>query len=471
MADHNFFRILGKFPGLGTELCYPLRGLTTDPISGSYDFTRANGSHSFLLDKNYSGFDASYITSSDAANNLDITIGHKQVINYNTTLYYSFNISAMTDNFRIEQFGLDHSGDGRNSEVTHISSFYTSSEAIFNALGLTKSNTNNTIKCNHIRLDSNTRNDDPYYPNKFIYTTITELDSQDSYRQKRSFVVQLKMTGSSSSNEGYVETIDINHTDTKAIEINNNGDYCYITGLDIGHQYTSSLAGSGDEADFRKSIYVFYHTSSYADGSGSPSLNTIMIEKLPVTGSVSSGNFSLGLLVDTPSMRQYSSSKQVNDWPSSYLISGGQNSTSFFTSVPSWWVDSFDAANNGNDEINYYKIANSPVNTNYLITYATGYATLQLLTWKDPSDGRTANIGNAMELYTCEKVGSTQPFYYGGGISTNISNTPFLDGNSQYAHYTFPIIKKRIEYQTDCDYTASFFAFNPSASYRAYSIT
>jgi len=479
MADHNFFRILNKFPGVDKELCYPLRGLTTDPISGSYDFTTAYGSHSFLLDKNYSGFDASYITSSAARTGLDVTMGYDQTQNYSNTFYYNFSISAMTDDFRIEQFGLDYQGDGRSSEVTHISSFYTSSEAIFNALGLTKLNASNTIKSQLLRLDSFTRFQVPFNSNTFIYTTLTEVDG---FKDKRSFIVQLKMTGSGVSNKGYVETIDIDNTDTKAIEIDNNGDYCSIIGFDIGHQYTSSLArnrrspvGSGDEADFRKSIYVMYHTASYAGGAGSTSVNTIMIGKLPVTGSVKSTEDSLGLLVDTPSMRQYSSSKQVNNWPSSYLVEGEDyGNYTFFTSVPTYWIKNFDAATGGGDYENYYKNANSPINKNYLITMAGGYVTSQLLTWEDPSDGRTANIGNKVKLHTCEKLSPVKPFDYGGGINySNISNTPFLDGNSfnPDAHYSFPITKKRDTYGTDADYTSSFFAFNPSASYNAYELT
>lgn len=480
MADHNFFRILNKYPGspiLG--LCYPLSGLSQMPISGSYSYGTGNGgaasfSHAFELDKNFSGFDASYITSSNAMNNFDCVTSHYQGIDMMNTLYYHFQVGSatsstntMVNNFRLEQFKLNYPGDGRNSEVSHLSSFYTSSEAIFNALGLTKLNSNNFIESHFIRINESDRD--------YVYTTLTEMNYESfTYRPKRSWVVQLKLTGSISSglnqNKGYIETIDINNTDTKAIEIDNNGDYCGLLGFDIGYQYTSSLA-SENGVDFKKSIYVLYHTASYAGSNGSTRSNTIMIEKLPVTSSV--GTSEIGLLVDTPSMRQYSSSLQVNDWPSSFLV-GGDGYYSLFQAVPSWWVDSFDAPSGGGS-INDWKDAGSPVNTNYIIAQVGGYATYQLLTWKDPSDGRTSNISNPVELYTCEKLPPHIPYLYNtfstyAGSQRSISNAPHLDGNvgNNTAYYTIPSINIRSGYLIESDYTASFFQFTPSASYSSH---
>ncbi len=501
MADHNFFRILNKYPGspiLG--LCYPLSGLSQMPISGSYSYSTGKGgaasfSHAFELDKNYSGFDASYITSSTAATYFDSVTSHNQIYDnsiyqYYNTLYYHFHVgdyyfgaSNMTDNFRLEQFRLDYTGDGRSSGVSHLSSFYTSSEAIFNALGLTKSHPNNYIRSKFIRIDEGQGNFDTRTAARdYVYTTLTELDSQVSYGPRRSWIVQLKLTGSGTSqasnfNQGFVETIDINNTDTKAIEIDNNGDFCGILGFDIGYQYTSSLA-SENGVDFKKSIYILYHTASYAGGSGGDNVNTIHIEKLPVTSSIGSGGTPFGLLYNLPTMRQYSSSLQVNDWPSSFLM-GGDGIVPFST-VPSWWVESFDGDTGGGDFENDWKNNGSPVNTNYIISQVGGYATYQLITFKDPSDGRTSNISNPVELYTCEKLPPHIPylnqlFATNAGSFKSISKQPHLDNpgsaTNTTAYYTIPFTDVQSGYQVDSTYTASFFRFTPSASYTYYNQT
>jgi len=496
MADHNFFRILNKFPGASTELCYPLRGLSQLPISGSYSYGTGQGggasfSHAFELDKNYSGFDASYITSSAAATYFDSVASHGQILDFNTnqyynTLYYHFHVgnyyggsNNMTDNFRLEQFRLNHIGDGRSSEVSHLSSFYTSSEAIFNALGFTKSHPNNYIQSEFIRIDEGQGTEERRTAARdYVYTTLTEMDSQDSQRPKRSWIVQLKLTGSNSPqqsnfNQGLIETIDINNTDTKAIEIDNNGDYCGILGFDIGYQYTSSLA-SQNGVDFKKSIYVLYHTASYAEGSGGNSVNTIHIEKLPVTSSIGSGQTPFGLLYDLSTMRQYSSSLQVNNWPSTFLM----GSVGLFSTVPSWWVESFDADTGGGGYYeNYWKNNGSPVNTNYIIAQVGGYATYQLITFKDPSDGRISNIGDPLELHTCEKLPPHIPyldqlFATNAGDCKSISKQPHLDnpygGTSTTAYYTIPFTDVQTGYLVDSTYTSSFFRFTPSASYTYY---
>lgn len=498
MADHNFFRILNKFPGISTELCYPLRGLSQLPISGSYSYGSgragyASFSHAFELDKNYSGFDASYITSSTAANYFDSVTSHGQIYDHNgyqyyNTLYYHFHVgdyyfgaTNMTDNFRLEQFRLNHTGDGRSSGVSHLSSFYTSSEAIFNALGLTKSHSNNYIRSKFIRIDESQGTSDAITAARdYVYTTLSELDSQDYYNPKRSWIVQLKITGSGTSqssnfNQGLIETIDINNTDTKAIEIDNNGHYCGILGFDIGYQYTASLA-SQNGVDFRKSIYVLYHTASWAGGGGGDQTNTIHIEKLPVTSSIGSGGTHFGLLYDLSTMRQYSSSFQVNNYPSTFLM----GDVGLFSTVPSWWVESFTGPTGAWDVVNDWKNNGSPVNTNYIISQVGGYATTQLITFKDPSDGRISNIGNPLELHTCEKLPPHIPYLNqltstNAGAPKSISKQPHLDNPTSYtnttAYYTIPVTNVQLGYNVEATYTSSFFRFTPSASYNSYQLT